>query len=138
MDIETKVAEQARKWEQLHRLLQDPDIRSFLKREFSRNGKEQHEPKLNFLNNDIAARQERKRGDLMETVESICKEFPPHSSFQASEVLAKMKDRSFVFDSKSPDLSVKGAMRKLDEKHHKLKLTEEGSGRRPNRYSWVG
>jgi hypothetical protein len=131
-EITERVAEQARKWQQLSQLLRDPEIAAFLAREFSRNGNSP-QPSKHEVSEHINT-PDYKRGDVIKTVTKVCKEFLPNVPFTAFDVLKRMRDQGFVFAAKSPEITINGALRKLVHKYGKLRIHIQGSGRRASRY----
>jgi hypothetical protein len=131
-EITEKVAQQARKWQQLSELLQDPEISAFLAKEFSRNGTAV--ASAIHARSDSAEHPESRKGDLIKTVNDVCKEFHPNTTFTAYDVLKQMRAHGFVFAAAKPEIAVNGALRKIVGRHNVIRLVRRGSGRRPNHY----
>lgn len=142
-DIRETVAEQLKKWHALDQLLADEEIYSFLQKHFSSNG---HSASRAFDfaaadNKHVAQPEEpsgqkepHRRGDFMAAVTSVCEEFAPQASFVAYDVVRKMKDRGFRFNSDNPTIAVTQVLRKLAERNIAVRVIRPGSGRRPTRY----
>ena len=131
-EITAKVAQQARKWELLRQLLEDPEISTFLSSEFSKNGTS---VSANIQASSASVSHSgSKRGDVIKEVMEACKEFGP-VPFTTEDVLKKMKNRDFAFQSSNPSISVNSALRKLVAKRGFLVYHKPGSGRRPARYA---
>ena len=129
--LSEKIEQQARKWQQLHQLLQDPDILAFLTREFSSNGKSS-ESRKHAPPDDVNQTQNR-RGDIVNSVDIASQEFPTDKAFTAYEIKKKLMARGFVFQSKNPEITVNSALRRLVRKQ-RIKVSKPGSGRQPSLY----
>ncbi len=137
-----RLAEEARKWELLGELLQEPDIHDFLASEFSRNGTSPTAVKQAYSERTEPSDAEEKRtkkGTLVNSVASYCLQLPgPPHTFTAWDVFKKMRDAGFKFNAKSPELAVAQTLKKLTSpKHHKLKVARNGSGRRATWYQRI-
>jgi hypothetical protein len=135
-EITERVAEQARKWQQLSQLLKDPEISAFLAREFPRNGGSPVPSK--HAGSERINTTDYKRGDVIKEVTKTCEQFLPNVPFTAYDVLTKMRNQGFYFKAKNPEITVNGALRKLVHKYGKLRIHVQGTGRRASRYAVVG
>ena len=134
-EIAKTVAEKARKWQQLSRLLTDPEIVAFLTREFSTahaSGTENREP----FERDVEHFQQGakpKRGDRLRMAAEACRSFLPLVPFTSSEVETKMEQNGFVFSARDKKISVNSALRKL-VKRGVIRVHTPGVGRTPSKY----
>ena len=129
-----KIDQRIQKLKQLKEILADPETAE-LAREvlISANGTERQGPEIRRFPRTKHAKRSRK-GYLIKAVLEEAQRLQGER-FTKSSILQALHDRGFAFATERPQVAVGQALRKLTEKHHKLKLVKEGQGREPNLYS---
>ena len=133
-----KIDQRIQKLKQLKEILADPETAE-LAREvlISANGTEsiagRQGPEIRRFPRTRRAKRSRK-GDLIKAVLEEAQRLQGES-FTKSSILQALHDRGFAFATEKPQVAVGQTLRKLTDKHHKIKLVKEGQGREPNVYS---
>ena len=76
----------------------------------------------------------KRKGDLIKAVLEEARRFQGEL-FTKNNILKALRERGFAFATGRPQVAVGQALRKLTEKHHKIKFVKGGQGRKPNLYS---
>lgn len=121
------IAEKLRKWEQLRRLVDDPEMAPFFEAlAAAKNGHKSAEAI------PVAKHYWQKGQTLIRTVLEVCNSFP--GEFTIKDVLQSLESTGFQFGGADPQAGVGNCLRILASERKAISVVRDSSGRQPKVY----